>query len=121
MQPDDRLTIRSAKGRVAKTVEGLPPEALERPASAIRRARYWTHERITAAITAWYDRYGDPPRSVEWGLATDDHPQRSTVICAYGSWNAAIEAAGFKPVPRRERRNCPHCGRSLSPDKGTES
>jgi hypothetical protein len=36
----------------------------------------------------------------EWDQAGENHPSRKTVERVFGSWNAAMEAAGFTPRPR---------------------
>lgn len=85
-----------------------------------RRARWsqggtWPRERIEEAIRDWAALFGEPPRSSEWtpaparggghvGLAArrwrNEHPRwpsRGTVCHAFGTWNAALRAAGFRP------------------------
>lgn len=77
----------------------------------------WTPEAIVDAIRRWNDAHGRPPGAREWnttlarkaGLPFRGHeyPGTDTVQTAFGSWNAAIEAAGFEPLPRgiyRSRR-----------------
>jgi hypothetical protein len=76
----------------------------------------WTREAIVAAIQAWADEYGEPPAQPDWTPATaramGDEPRAQrfeatagrfpghmTVIGEFGSWNAAITAAGFTPRP----------------------
>jgi hypothetical protein len=77
--------------------------------------RRWDRDRIIAAMRGWAEQYGEPPRSREWSLhklqaARDSEgieryvsggwPSASTVEDYFGSWNAAIKAAGFGPRPR---------------------
>jgi Homing endonuclease associated repeat len=73
----------------------------------------WTRERIVAAIRAWAKRTGEPPTSHEWARPNGarafsarraSRPSSKTVIAHFGSWNAAIEAAGFAVRKGRPRR-----------------
>lgn len=74
----------------------------------------WDRERIVAAIRAWADENGGvPPSGVDWNppqARAIGHPEKAerferdqawpwvnTVQRYFGSWNAAIEAAGFEP------------------------
>lgn len=74
----------------------------------------WTQELVVARIREWVDLYGQPPRATDWSPvaarqkgfpdraeafeAADNHwPWMNTVIARFGTWNAAIEAAGFAP------------------------
>lgn len=75
--------------------------------STPRRYRYWTDERIIAAIVAWADAHGGiPPRACDWRHATADHPSGGTV-CRIG-WARAVRCAGFVPpqdrTPERHAR-----------------
>ena len=49
---------------------------------------------------------------MEWDRAGADHPCRATVSRVFGSWNAAIQAAGFQPrgpgQSRLDRRRFRH-------------
>lgn len=90
----------------------------------------WTPEIIIARIQEWARLYGEPPALADWNPTTcadvyhdwararrfheaSGHwPWFVTVIERFGSWNAAIEAAGLEPRPafgtteniRRQRR-----------------
>lgn len=77
--------------------------------------RVWTPEGILEAIRAWADEHGSAPAMVDWDSykalhSTSDParaeraarlvkaqrvPCRNTVIHHFGSWNAAIAAAGL--------------------------
>jgi hypothetical protein len=71
---------------------------------------------IVAAMQVWAEEYGEPPAVPDWAAAlardlgdeerarryeamTDVWPSHSTVFREFGSWNAAVEAAGFTPRP----------------------
>ncbi|MGE0025680.1 MAG: homing endonuclease associated repeat-containing protein [Thermoleophilia bacterium] len=71
------------------------------PARANRggRPRTWTEERVLAAIRAWADENGRPPSSSDWYLRAPGRPTHCVVKERFGSWNKAIAAAGFEPVP----------------------
>lgn len=60
----------------------------------------WTPDTIEYAITLWYRKHSRPPFTHEWDQAGENHPSRQTVSRVFGSWNAAIHAAGFTPRPR---------------------
>lgn len=79
--------------------------------------KVWTRDGILAAIRAWADEYGEPPAQTDWNphharrILHDDArarrfedangrwPTFKTPIREFGSWNAAIVAAGFAPRP----------------------
>jgi len=68
----------------------------------------WTPETIVYAITLWYRQHSRPPFTSDWDQAGENHPSRQTVARVFGSWNQAIDAAGFTPRPRgRPRRVLP--------------
>lgn len=79
--------------------------------------KVWTREAIVDAIQRWAALYGEPPRTTNWNptkaneigkrhLAAvyrareaGEWPSHNAVFRAFGSWNAAVEAAGFKSRP----------------------
>jgi Homing endonuclease associated repeat len=78
----------------------------------------WTPELIVYALDLWHRRYMRPPTKRQWARAGDDHPSSMTVKRVFGSWNAAVQAAGLRPRGpggRRERvpPRCPTTGRFL--------
>src|SRR3954453_9444692 len=108
---------------------GRPRREVERPSRPRRIQRspgQWTDERILEALLAWLLETGKVPRCYDWspaaaragGFPLDgaerwerEHPRwphRSLVVSRFGSWRAALEAAGFVAPPplrtsRRER------------------
>lgn len=80
-------------------------------------------ERVLTALREWAELYGRPPSATDWNpsawghysperraLMEDRHsarkwPHLSGVQTLFGSWNEAIEAAGFDPVKPGERRD----------------
>lgn len=79
-------------------------------------AKLWTRAALILAIQEWAHEYGEPPAVADWNAvlcrAMNDEaralryensaaagkcPCHNTPIRAFGSWNAAIEAAGFTP------------------------
>lgn len=62
-------------------------------------SRYWTPAAIVGAIQYWADRTGGiPPAATDWLLVTDGvYPAVGIVQREFGTWNAAIAAAGFSP------------------------
>jgi hypothetical protein len=87
-----------------------------RPCSDEER-RIWTPDAVILAIEEWAAKYGEPPAVADWnawGCKHEFHdeeraarnrreraegtcPDFMTVIRAFGTWNAAILAAGFPP------------------------
>lgn len=63
----------------------------------------WSPQRIVEAIQRWADEHGQPPRVSDWNRASVDHPTYQSAVEKFGSWNAAIQAAGFKPRPAGSR------------------
>lgn len=78
---------------------------------AAEASRVWTRESVIDAIRLWASEHdGVPPVGVDWnktmaveyGRPAPDRerfPATNTVQDIFGSWNAAIEAAGFEPRP----------------------
>lgn len=74
----------------------------------------WTREAIILAMQTFAARYGHPPSATEWNPpyarrvgrddwadrfhSDGDYPQANTAQRAFGSWNAAVAAAGFEPL-----------------------
>jgi hypothetical protein len=76
----------------------------------------WNRELIAYAIELWHRNHLTAPSQDDWERAGSDHPCRLTVLRVFGTWNAAISAAGLAPRPRgRNRRwsrtRCPKSGR----------
>lgn len=75
--------------------------------------KVWTREAILVAVQDWAREYGEPPAVPDWNtysarvvLGDDMRAQRfecargqfptfTTVVREFGSWNVAIETAGF--------------------------
>lgn len=75
--------------------------------------KVWTEETVIAAIRRWEDLYGEPPGAHDWNIAISRRrgrtvaierylsghwPPTTSVRTVFGSWNAAIAAAGFEPL-----------------------
>jgi hypothetical protein len=82
---------------------------------AHEQSRIWTRERILADMDDWFELFGTPPTATDWNQSRAraqgwiwrveryedtgrDWPQLSAVQDVFGSWNAAIVAAGFEPM-----------------------
>jgi Homing endonuclease associated repeat len=73
------------------------------PPCAARRARppERSREEVLDAITAWTRETGRPPRQADWpSLNGARWPSYMTVTTHFGSWRAALEAAGLRPNRR---------------------
>jgi len=81
--------------------------------------RTWTEISVTNALHYWVECYGEPPSATDWNPAPSQHrheitrprfeedgcwPYLNTVRTVFGTWNAAMHAAGL-PV-RMERMHC---------------
>jgi hypothetical protein len=72
-----------------------------------QREAHWTTETVSAAIRAWTQANGGtPPAANDWNAARARRPRGSaypsldTAQRIFGSWNAAMAAAGLRPRPR---------------------
>jgi hypothetical protein len=102
-RPSARLVaLRFGTWNAALAAAGLPTRA-----PAPRKQIFWTHDRITAALVREYRRTGRVPRARDWLRGSSTHPATPTVQARFGSWNAAIEAAGL--VARRRGGGHPTC------------
>ena len=89
-------TVRARFGGFAAAVEaaGLGPVVAER----------WSPDRIVSALQAWTRAHGHSPGGARWSRAAPEHPNRKTVISHFGSWQAALRAAGLAGAPRTRWR-----------------
>jgi hypothetical protein len=75
---------------------------------------------ILYAIELWHRQHLRIPTTDEWDRAGPNHPSRVTVMRRFGSWNAAMAAAGFRPRGPGRRRTpsvrvrCPDTGRFVA-------
>lgn len=75
--------------------------------------RYWTRERVIERFHDWEKLYGRRPSPGDWranktksGNGHRRWPDVSGTVALFGSWSAALEAAGYKPndiVPRKAK------------------
>lgn len=69
----------------------------------------WTRATVVAAIREWADEHGTQPSARDWlqpRRVRGDTPPTKTVQRVFGSWSAAIAAAGFEPLtPGRRPRD----------------
>lgn len=59
----------------------------------------WTSERILVALREDAVRQGRSPKAREWMRSRPGRPTLTTVVERFGTWNAAILAAGLVPRP----------------------
>lgn len=64
----------------------------------------WTRELIISCIQDWARDHGLPPTQIDWSKGTADHPHYRTAAKRFGSWSAAIAAAGFTPLAIGQQR-----------------
>jgi hypothetical protein len=78
--------------------------SLETARTLQRTQRLWTPERIIGAIRRFVAQHGRPPTSTERACQEIPAFPSVGVVCReFGTWNAAIEAAGFEPRRRGQR------------------
>lgn len=101
-------------------------KALEQSADYRAEHTVWTKDRVVLAIREWAQFYGEPPAAADWDpwrarVKLGDEmrarrferdrgrwPSFIAAVDRFGSWNAALEAAGFAG-----RCNTGGCGNSL--------
>lgn len=96
------------------------------PSSGYKKRRtHWTREACVEAVKEWNERHGDFPAATDWNPGDSqrsavrsaeraqawsiraqrfydgEYPWTGTVWRLFGSWNALIKEAGFKPRPPR--------------------
>ncbi len=95
---------------------------------------YWTPERVVAAIQVFAEVYGRQPSYTDFNPSRAQReahkrfhedgcwPTGATVFRHWGSWNAAIEAAGFTPIrpgtqenPEKHKDTCKN-GHEFTPE-----
>jgi hypothetical protein len=91
-----RVTSWHPRGPVVRAVFGSWNEAVA-AAGFPPRYRRWTDQEILDAFYAWRFKHGRLPRVIDWPHATDEHPSYHTASRRFGSWNAAVRAAGYQP------------------------
>jgi len=93
---------------------------------------YWTKQRVIRAIQRFYEHHGRVPSRNDFcaprsraakglfaqGYKRHEFPSDSTAVALFGSWTAAVSAAGFSPRLRggnwrRPRKRC-HRGHVLT-------
>jgi len=73
--------------------------ALRPQPRALVRPRSWTRDEIVASIQRWALEHGRQPSQNDWLRSGDYHPSATTATKIFGTWGAALVAAGFM-VPR---------------------
>jgi hypothetical protein len=65
----------------------------------------WTRETAVEALREWGATTGKQPTFNGWSPAPDGCPSRRTLQALFGSWRAALDAAGYTaPGPGQYRR-----------------
>lgn len=84
------------------TVFGTWNAALDAAGLPRRLSSRWASADVIGALRAWAAAQGRLPRPSDWRHATPgEHPDRSTVRRLFGSWEAALQAAGSTSRPQR--------------------
>ncbi len=83
--------------------------------------RRWTREQVLTALRADAERQGRTPTSKQWERRPATRPGYNAVRKHFGSWNAAIEAAGLVPEdPKWTRDTVLHALRELERELGRQ-
>lgn len=64
----------------------------------------WNRDLIVERVKAWVEIHGRPPTTSDWNAAESEWPSDSTCYYHFGSFGAAIRAAGFEPIGKGFRR-----------------
>jgi hypothetical protein len=90
---------------------------------AAKAGAHWSRDLIVQRVREWNEIHGEPPVTYEWNPAmarwkklpdaegisrryeAGDWPPTSVVEYHFGSWNAAIDAAGFPPLSVGSKRH----------------
>lgn len=81
-------------------IVGYQTSAGESGTRLVRHPGKWTKREIITAIRQWAREHGQPPLNKEWKRPNGRGiPSTSSVVRTFGSWSAAIAAAGFVPRP----------------------
>jgi hypothetical protein len=64
------------------------------------RESQWTNEHLLSMLRAYATAAGAPPTGAGWNVAYPEGPDERTVARRFGSWGAALEAAGLQRRPR---------------------
>lgn len=75
-------------------------EQVERVKRGRRRGFVWSEQNIIRALDRWHAVHLKAPTANMWLRAGPQHPATHTVVKRFGSWNAALRAAGLRPRPR---------------------
>jgi Homing endonuclease associated repeat/Phosphotransferase enzyme family len=81
---------------------GLTPPQRTRPTT-------WPRPLVLDSLRSWANAHGRAPRLADWhhagreGTPGGPHPAASTACRAFGSWSAALAAAGYEPLPPAKR------------------
>jgi hypothetical protein len=90
------VRIRFGGWRKALRRAGLKPDGREYDRAAPRCYKQWCTAAIVSALEDAARVAGRPPRSTEWFRAAPEHPCSTTVRERFGSWEAALQAAGLR-------------------------
>jgi hypothetical protein len=107
-----KATVEHPAAETVRDVFGTWKNALEQAGldaavcSRTTTVREWTKDEAIVAIFEWRYARGDLPKAHDWSLQTHDHPSQQQVRRLFGTWNAAIEAAGY--TPRRSSKGRGH-------------
>lgn len=87
--------------RVKHGWQELERSEMQPPARVLVKPRRWTRDEIVTAIQRWAAEHGRQPSQNDWMRGTDWHPSASCAAKVFGTWGAALTAAGFKvPIGR---------------------
>jgi transcriptional regulator with XRE-family HTH domain len=105
--------VRRQFGTMSSAIEAAGLRTRPRPVRP--RGQILSREDILQAIRAWHRVYGEPPALADWAPArarrlghewraqrylAGDWPHLTTVLRRFGTFGAAVEAAGLEPRPR---------------------
>ena len=101
----DRRLAKSLLAEALAQQDAVPPVAMPRDAQGRSFVLFWDQGKVCTAIRRFYDRHARVPDGLEWRHSrTHALPSQNTLLRLFPSTNAAIQAAGLTPAPKRNGR-----------------
>jgi hypothetical protein len=90
----DKPTLRTIDDVFGKRAWSKVTKLAGVPRARMGAPSTWPNEAILDALLDWATTHGRWPQKDDWGKSSPKNPHWSQVIRRFGSWNAALKAAG---------------------------